>query len=106
MVKRLRWYEQKNNILPEFIYGFRKGTGTEDLLNDLTLKIRKERERKKYVILINVDIAAAYDNVSIKILRAKLKKMGIPYWEWISNYLTNRKIMVSCIYFLKSFGNC
>jgi len=58
-VRRLTQYETEHALLLEYIYGFKIGSSAEILLNDLTCKITIERGKRKYVILLSMDIKAA-----------------------------------------------
>ena len=58
---RLVWYLERNNILSETQYGFRKMRTTTDLLIVLERSIREAFNAKQHLIAIFFDIEKAYD---------------------------------------------
>ena len=96
MYKRLIKYVEKNNILADHQYGFRKNRSTELAIIELVNKITKEIDNGKYTIGIFLDLSKAFDTIDHKILISKLEYYGIRGIArlWFENYLTNRKQIV------------
>ena len=96
MYKRLIKYVEKNNILSDHQYGFRKNRSTELAIIELVNKITKEIDHGKYTIGIFLDLSKAFDTIDHKILISKLEYYGIRGIArlWFENYLTNRKQIV------------
>nr|CAH7738046.1 unnamed protein product [Callosobruchus chinensis] len=59
---RLEWWLEKNHLLPESQYGFRRGRGTIDCVSHLTTDIQIAFSRNSYLSSLFVDISSAYDN--------------------------------------------
>ena len=74
MYKRLISFIEKNKILTENQYGFRRNKSTEIAIVNLVSKITKAIDEGKYTIRIFLDLSKAFDTVDHDIL---LKKMGI-----------------------------
>lgn len=89
-----------NNQLIKFIsthlhphqFGFRPGYSTEDAVLQLTNKISSILDDKRNCIAVFLDLAKAFDTVSIPLLLKKLEYLGIRglALEWFRSYLTNR----------------
>ena len=96
MYKRLIKYVEKNNILSDHQYGFRKNRSTELAIIELVNKITKEIDHGKYTIGIFLDLSKAFHTIDHKILISKLEYYGIRGIArlWFENYLTNRKQIV------------
>jgi retron-type reverse transcriptase len=90
MYKRLIKYVEKNNILSDHQYGFRKNRSTELAIIELVNKITKEIDNGKYTIGIFLDLSKAFDTIDHKILISKLEYYGIRGIArlWFENYLT------------------
>lgn len=97
MIKfRLEWIVESKGILAKSQYGFRKGMSTLDGLSLITTDIRIAFAKKESLIAVFLDIAAAYDNVLLPVLRNKLQQLSIPerLVRFISNLLMDRKILI------------
>ncbi|KAI8431364.1 hypothetical protein MSG28_015900 [Choristoneura fumiferana] len=75
---RLEWFVEKNNLLANSQFGFRKGKSTMDSLSILTSDIRLALSKKKHLVGCFLDVSAAYDNVLLPVLRAKMLQLSIP----------------------------
>ncbi|KAI8440895.1 hypothetical protein MSG28_009195 [Choristoneura fumiferana] len=75
---RLEWFVEKNNLLANTQFGFRKGKSTIDNLSILTSDIRLALSKKHHVVGCFLDVSAAYDNVLLPMLRAKMLQLSIP----------------------------
>lgn len=85
--------KKKNNLLPNRQFGFRRGKSTEDSVSLLTNKISLTQDENKCCIGLVLDLAKAFDTVSIQILIQKLQCIGIrgvPL-NFRLSYLTGRK---------------
>lgn len=98
MVKhRLEWLVENRNLLPKSQFGFRKGMSTMDSLSILTTDIRSSFLRKEYLVGVFLDIASAYDNVLLPVLRNKLiYQLNIPekLVRFICNLFMQRTISI------------
>ena len=92
MYKRLIKFVEKNNILLEQQYGFRKNRSTELAITEFIDKI-KAIDKGQYTIGIFLDLSKAFDTINHTILIKKLEYYGIRgiALKWFQNYLTNRK---------------
>ena len=96
MYKRLINFVEKNNILSEHQYGFRKNRSTELAITEFIDKITKAIDKGQYTIGIFLDLSKAFDTINHTILIKKLEyygNRGIAL-KWFQNYLTNRKQIV------------
>ncbi|CAH2101808.1 unnamed protein product [Euphydryas editha] len=75
---RLEWIVESRNILSPSQFGFRKGFSTTDSLSLLTTDIRLAFSKGEYLVGVFLDIASAYDNVLLPILRQKMHQLSIP----------------------------
>lgn len=75
--KRLVDYLEKFNLISKNQYGFRRGRSTEDAVLALTDYITNQLDNKKKCIGIFLDLAKAFDTVSIPFLLQKLEKIGV-----------------------------
>ena len=93
MYKRLNNFVEKNNILSEHKYGFRKNRSTELAIIEFIDEITKAIDKGQYTIGIFLDLSKAFDH---SILIKKLEYYGIRgvALKWFENYLANRKQIV------------
>ncbi|CAB3261717.1 unnamed protein product [Arctia plantaginis] len=77
MSRRLVDYLTKNNIISPSQYSFRSGRSTSDAVHDLSNSIKTNLDRGQKVIGIFLDLAKAFDTVSVPILIEKIKRLGI-----------------------------
>lgn len=94
--QRLISYLETNNLLSNRQYGFRRGKSTEDTVDDLVSLICNLLDSGNACIGVFLDLAKAFDTVSIPILLRKLEYIGIrglPL-QWFQSYLSNRKQVV------------
>ena len=76
--------------------GFRKNRGTMDHFICLSEDVRKSLSTRQFTLGVFLDIEKAYDMVWRKGILFKLHKMHIggKIFNWINNFLHNRKIQV------------
>lgn len=89
---RLIKFLEMNNILSTSQYGFRSGRSTGDAVHALTDYIIRNLEGGMKCIAIFLDLAKAFDTVSIEILLKKLENTGVRGAQLglFSDYLSNR----------------
>ena len=93
---RLVWHLEKNNIITPEQAGFRQHHSTEDQVTYIAQKIEDGFQDKQHTLTVWIDMEKAYDRVWKDGLRLKLQKSGVTgcMYQWISQYLTNRKARV------------
>ena len=86
----------KNNILYNLQFGFRKGYNTANALVYLVDKIITSLENGENIIGTFIDLSKAFDCVNHDILLGKLYRYGIrgQAHRWFSSYLQNRSQFV------------
>lgn len=91
--KRLTVYLENFNLLSNSQYGFRSGRSTESAVLDLVNFVAEKLDNKFKCLTIFLDLAKAFDTVSVPRLVQKLENLGIrgiPL-QLLSSYLSNRK---------------
>lgn len=91
--KQLVNYIDKQKILFQFQFGFRKGHSTAEAITDITNTLRKAIDNNLYTCGVFLDFLKAFDTVNHMILLSKLDAYGIrgiPLKRFQS-YLSNRK---------------
>ena len=94
---RLSWYLEKNSLINQFQNGFRKNKNTQEHLFRLQNTIRNALNNKLSVITLFLDIEKAYDMLWKDGLLYKLlnqMKIGGKMFNWIQDFLKNRKFQV------------
>ncbi|KAG6459582.1 hypothetical protein O3G_MSEX011460 [Manduca sexta] len=93
---RLEWIVEQRNIISKSQFGFRKSMGTIDSLSIFTTDIRLSLSKGEHLVGVFLDIASAYDNVQLPILRQKLHNLSIPVrlTNFICNLFMDRFIAV------------
>ena len=92
MYKRLMNYNEKNHILHNNQYGFRRNRSTTMAIIHLTEKIKRAIENNEFTIGIFLALSKAFDTVNHNILLQKLESYGIRgiSRKWFQSYLTDR----------------
>lgn len=96
MNKRLIKYLEINNLLSPQQYGFRANKSTSDAVHDLTECIVSNLDGGRKCLSIFLDLAKAFDTVSIPLLLDKLQRLGIrglPL-DLFASYLSQRHQIV------------
>ena len=93
---RLEWILESKGILPKTQFGFRRGMGTLDSLSIFISEVRIAFSKNESVLGVFLDIASAYDNVQLPLLRQKLLQLSIPVRlvNIIGNLLMSRSITI------------
>lgn len=91
--KRLINFLEKNKLISDRQFGFRKGRSTEDAVTILTGAIANQLDRGLACIGVFLDLAKAFDTVSLQILLKKMEAMGVRgiSLTWFQSYLSRRK---------------
>jgi len=84
---------QKNSVLYQYQFGFRKNYSTSIALIEVVDSIIKYLDDSDTVVGIYLDLQKAFDTVNHEILLAKMKNYGIRgvIYNWFASYLRNRK---------------
>ena len=77
MHKRLYSFLQKNNVLYQYQFGFRKNYSTSLALIEVVDSIIKHLDDSDIVVGIYLDLQKAFDTVNHEIYIAKMKNYGI-----------------------------
>ena len=103
MYKRLYTFLNKNNVIYNLQFGFRKQYTKSHSLINITENIRKALDDGNIGCGAFVDLQKAFDTVDHQILFAKLNHSGIRgvLNDWFKSYLSNRNQYLS-IYGYKS----
>ena len=91
--KQLFSYREKEKILYEFHFGFRKGHSTSQAITEIAKNLRKAINNNMYSCGVFLDFSKAFDAVNHKILLSTLESYGIrglPL-QLFTSYLTNSK---------------
>lgn len=89
---QLYYYVEANGFLPEFQYGYRKGSSTCHATLDFAKQIEKAMLNKQVAVSVFMDLSKAFDTVDKHILREKLFKIGVQNESnnLITDYMSNR----------------
>ncbi|KAK3561767.1 hypothetical protein QTP86_013416 [Hemibagrus guttatus] len=86
-----------NNLHDPNQSGFKAAHSTETALLAVTEKLHAARSAKLSLVLILLDLSAAFDTVNQKTLLSTLRSFGIcgTAWEWFASYLDGRSYQVT-----------
>lgn len=91
--RRLTNYLETNNLLSPNQYGFRRKKSTDDAVHELVDSIIKNLDQGKKCVAVFLDLAKAFDTVSVPHLLKELERFGvrgIPL-KLMKDYLSGRK---------------
>lgn len=94
--KRFRQYLETKSLLSKNQFGFRAEMSTEHAVHTLAQQVIQQLDGNQKSVGVFLDLAKAFDTVSIPILIAKLEAIGIrgiPL-RWFISYLSDRTQMV------------
>ena len=88
---RLDNFLEKNNVITDSQYGFRKNRSTSMALIELIEKITESLDNKKITIGVFIDLKKAFDTINHQLLLKKLYFYGVrgTVLHWIEWYLTH-----------------
>ncbi|CAG4929296.1 unnamed protein product [Colias eurytheme] len=79
---------ERNNILSENQFGFRAGKSTDGAVRSLVEFVSNNIDKKQKCIGIFIDLAKAFDTVSVPTLVDKLERYGVRDYEETENLIT------------------
>ena len=93
IAKRLTNFFDKNNVISQNQFGFRKHHSTELAVADIYNKLLKNMDDSKHSCTIFLDLAKAFDSVDHQILIRKMERYGIRgnALQLIKSYLSERQ---------------
>lgn len=89
---RLVGYLESKHLLSTNQYGFREGKSTDQAVNDLINFVSNNLDKKQKSLTVFLDLAKAFDTISVPILLKKLELLGIrgTQLKLFESYLTGR----------------
>lgn len=90
---RLVKYLESNKLLSPSQFGFRQGFSTEQAVSLLLDKVTTQLDQGKSCLGVFLDLAKAFDTVSVPILLQKMENIGVrglPL-DWFRSYLSDRQ---------------
>ena len=96
MLNRLLQFQNNNDILYKYQFGFRKNHATSNAPTEVIDRIYKSLDEGNYVFGIYIDLKKPFDTDQHQILLHKLQHYGIRgiALEWFDSYLAKRKQFV------------
>jgi ribonuclease HI len=93
---RLEWFLERDDAIPEWQCGFRRGRSCIDNIAMLVSDIMLAKTNGKAVIACFMDVQSAFDNVLLPMLFTKMLRVGVPerICSLIFNIMSERKIIV------------
>ena len=94
---RMIAFIEKNNILSETQFGFRKGLSTEAALTQFIDEIHKGLNDRQYTAAVFMDLSKAFDVLDHEILKLKLEHYGFRgiILDFLLSFIKERKYFVS-----------
>ncbi|KAK8781510.1 hypothetical protein V5799_017149 [Amblyomma americanum] len=89
---RLTWIARVTNFLPEQLTGFRRGRCTADSIADLVSTLEDARHDGDAVMLVLLDVKAAFDTLPHSVIHEALSRLGVtgPLLAFIQAFLQGR----------------
>ena len=95
MLNRINDFLDKNNIISPNQHGFRKGKNINSLFGSFCNKVNTSLNINHHILVVFIDFSKAFDTLNHITLLNKLNNIGIgALYEWIKDYLLNRKFEV------------
>ena len=95
ILEKLNPIIEKNNLIPQHQFGFRKKHGTIEQVNRVVSKVRKTIENKNICNAVFLDVAQAFDKVWHKGLLKKLKSyFPNNLYKILKSYLNERTFQI------------
>jgi hypothetical protein len=96
LARRLSYWAETNNLLPETQFGARPRRSCDQALVLLTEKIQEAWRNQKVLSLVSFDVKGAYNGVPRQVMVSRLKSKGIPerVTKWVDSFCANRKATV------------
>ena len=95
--QQLTQYITANDMFAKFQSGYRKGHSCETAITKIHNDILLQVDSKSHVVLMLLDLSAAFDTINHSVLLKRLKNyyniQGTAY-NWIKSYLSNRTFKV------------
>ena len=87
---------EKNHLITDRQFGFRKGKGVDEALFDLSCDLYKLKDQKKKGLLVFLDMAKCFDSIDRSLMRLKLEEVEVNLSgiKWFESYLSNRSQIV------------
>lgn len=87
---------ERDHIIPERCYAYRKKRSTTICLNDLTQLVKHYKSLNYSIGAVSLDLDAAYDFVDLTILGVKLRSLNFLKHEveWILEFLRERVLVI------------
>jgi hypothetical protein len=98
VAEQLQEYLTENNLIPRMQSAYRKHHSTETALLKVTNDVLIALDQRKEVVLVLLDLSAAFDTIDHQILLSRLqKRFGITdtVLKWFTSYLKDRCQQVS-----------
>ena len=89
---------EKNNLFPRLQSGYRKGHSCETAVIKIHNDILMAMDRKSHVVLMLIDLSAAFDTINHAYLLRRLQtvyNIDGDVLQWIKSYLSNRTFRVN-----------
>ena len=95
--KQLINYIEKDDILFQFQFGFKKGHSTAQAVSEIADNLRDAIDNNLYTCGLFIDFSKAFDTVNHEILLKKLESYGIRGMplKWFISYLNNKQQYVA-----------
>lgn len=84
---RLDWYLEAHRLIPDNLFGFRRGLGTMECLSNLVGPIYDTFCNREFLTAAFVDVKGAYDSIHIPTLILRLQDLNVP--DVFYNYIYN-----------------
>ncbi len=95
IANRIVQHLHEEDCLSKRQYGFRKGIGTENAMKQLLEDIKEYRKANNLVMVISLDVEAAFDTINWNHLMKEINRYNIPNYlrQLLHSYLNGRKVV-------------